>query len=142
MFPEINPQSSRCRYRQQRGLGLPSALFLIVVMVMIVAAINQINDMNAAAYGREWLSMSAFYAAESGAQTAALYALNTTLTAPACDSHFIAGLTPAGMTFCNINVSCSSQLVDSVNYLTLTSRATCGEGIDSATRIIQLRLQP
>jgi len=142
MCPDRSKKIIVGNYRKQQGLGLPAALFLIVIMVMIVAAINQINEMNAAAYGREWLSMSAFYAAESGAQTAAVYVLNTSVTPPTCDSTFINALTPAGMSFCSINVSCSSQTVDSVNYFTLTSSATCGEGIDTATRIIQVRLQP
>ena len=142
MYPENNPAKCQIGHNKQQGLGLPSALFLIVIMVMIVAAINQINEMNAAAYGREWLSMSAFYAAESGAQTAALYVLNSTVVTPTCDNNFINGLTPAGMSFCSINVSCSSQTVDALNYFTLTSTATCGEGPDAAIRVIQLRLQP
>ena len=142
MCPENITKITAGNYRKQQGLGLPSALFLIVIMVMIVAAINQINEMNAAAYGREWLSMSAFYAAESGAQTAAMYVLNTSVTTPTCDNSFISGLTPAGMSFCSLNVTCSSQTVDTLNYFTLTSSATCGEGIDTATRIIQVRLQP
>jgi len=127
---------------QQTGMGLPAALFLIVIMVMIVAAINKINEMNAAAYGREWLSMSAFYAAESGAQTAAMYVLNTNVVTPTCDNNFINGLTPAGMSFCSINVTCSSQNVDAENYFTLTSTAQCGAGRDAATRVVQLRLKP
>ncbi len=127
---------------KQKGLGLPAALFLIVIMVMIVAAINQVNEMNAAAYGREWMSMRAFYTAESGAQTAGVYVLNTSVTTPACDNSFINGLTPAGMSFCTINVTCSSQTVDTLEYVTLTSTATCGQGEDAATRVIQVRVQP
>ncbi len=142
MYPEQNFKNSTVIYRKQKGLGLPSALFLIVVMVMIVAAINQINEMNAATYGREWLSMRAFYAAESGAQTAGVYVINTSVTTPTCDNSFINGLTPAGMSVCTLNVTCSSQTVNSLNYFTLTSTATCGEGIDAATRVIQVRVQP
>ncbi len=140
MYLNKNVPQKTQKFFKQKGLGLPAALFLIIIMVMIVAAINQINEMNASAYGREWLSMSAFYAAESGAQTAALYVLNTTAVAPACDGNFINGLTPAGMSFCSINVTCSSQTVDALNYFTFTSTATCGEGPDAATRIIQVRV--
>ncbi len=130
--------------KKQKGLGLPSALFLILVMVMIVAAINQLNEISAAAFGREWLSMSAFYAAESGAQTAAVYALNNVQnpTMPACNASFISGLSPSGFSACSLNVTCSSQVVDAKTYYTFTSTATCGTGIDAATRIVQIRLMP
>ncbi len=127
---------------RQRGIGLLAALFLIIVMVMIVAAINKINEMNASAYGREWLSMSAFYAAESGAQTAAIYALNTPPAMPICDNNFINALTPTGLPACSINVVCSSQTVNSTTYITLTSTGRCGTGADAATRVIQVRVQP
>ncbi len=131
----------KCNVKQQ-GMGLPAALFLIVIMVMIVAGINQINEMNAATYGREWLSMRAFYAAESGAQTAAVYAINSSPAMPACDNNFINNLIPSGIPSCSISVTCSSQTVDAEIYITLTSSATCGEGIDAATRVIQVRVQP
>lgn len=128
---------------KQAGLGLPSALFLIVIMVLIVAAINQLNEMNALAYGREWLSMRAFYAAESGAQTAAIYVLNPAQALPTCDANFISALSlPAsGLSGCSVGVSCGLQTVASESYYTLTSTGTCGTGMDQATRVIQVRLQ-
>lgn len=127
--------------RQQAGLGLPSALFLIVVMVLIVAAINQLNEMNATAYGRDWLNMRAFYAAESGAQMAAVYQLSSE-PAPSCTSGFISnhGFTQNGLNGCRVSVSCSSQVVSSKNYITLTSTGECGNGGDVSRRMIQIRL--
>ena len=128
----------------QTGFGLPSALFLILVMILLVAGINQINEINAAAYGREWLSMRAFYAAESGAQTAAVYALNSSQTMLTCDSSFITGLnlTETGLSQCIVDVECSQQTVDSQIYYTFTSTASCGTGSDTANRVIQTRLRP
>ncbi len=131
------------RFKQQ-GLGLPSALFLILVMVMVVAAINQLNEMNASAYGREWLSMRAFYAAESGAQISAVYVLNSAQVMPTCDVNFINAFNFPGnvLSSCILNVECSIQTVASQDYITLTSNATCGSGVDAATRIVQIRLVP
>ncbi len=128
---------------KQQGLGLPSALFLILVMVMVVGAINQLNEMNASAYGREWLSMRAFYAAESGAQISAVYVLNSAVT-PTCDANFINAFNFPGniLSNCVLNVKCSIQTVASQDYITLTSSATCGSGVDAATRIVQIRLAP
>lgn len=131
-------------YKNQAGFGLPSAIFIIVIMALIVAAMNQLNEINAAAFGREWLSMKAFYAAESGAQLAATYALNSTQIMPTCDNNFISALnlTANGLASCEVNVVCSVQTVTSQTYYTFTSTGSCGSGIDQASRIIQIRLQP
>ncbi len=126
----------------QRGIGLPAALFIITIMAMVAGGINKINEMNASAYGREWLSMAAFYAAESGAQTAAIYVINPLPVMPACDADFINALTPTGLPGCSVNVTCSIQVVDTVTYYTLNSTGICGTGIDAATRIVQVRVQP
>jgi len=92
------------KYTRQKGLGLPSALFLIVVMILIVTAINQLNEISAAAYGREWLSIRAFYAAESGAQISAVRALNPAQSLGVCDSNFISNqvLTSTGLSGCQV----------------------------------------
>jgi len=129
------------RLTKHAGLGLPSALFLIVVMVLIVAAINQLNEMNATAYGRDWLNMRAFYAAETGAQMAATYQLSSE-TAPACTGSFINNhsFSQAGLNGCRTSVSCSSQVVNSKTYITLTSTGQCGSGADISQRVIQIRL--
>lgn len=126
----------------QKGFGLPSALFLIVVMVLIIASINQLNEMNAQAYGREWLSQRAFYAAESGAQLAATYALNSSESTPTCNGTFInnLALTTPGLSSCTINVGCGTQTVSSETFITLTSTGQCGSGPDRTTRIVQVRL--
>ncbi len=131
-------------FHKQKGLGLPSALFLILIMILLLAAINQINEINASAYGREWLSMRAFYAAESGAQTAAVYTLNSSQAMPTCNNNFISNLdlTTNGLASCTLDVVCSQQTVEGQIYYTFTSSASCGSAADTATRIIQTRLLP
>jgi MSHA biogenesis protein MshP len=127
---------------RQAGIGLPAAIFLIVVMTLIVGSINQLNELNAQAYGREWLSQRAFYAAESGAQAGAVYVINNNQPQPVCDNTFVINLalnTP-GLNTCVINVACVSQLVSGETYTTLTSTGQCGTGPDQATRIVQVRL--
>lgn len=130
-------------FSYQKGLGLPSALFLILVMILIVAAINQINEHSASAYGREWMSMRAFYAAESGAQLAAVYQL-TSEPSPSCNAGFISDLniTAAGLSSCRISVACEEKIVSAKSYFTLTSTGVCGTGVDAATRAVQIRLAP
>lgn len=134
---------NQSKLKHQQGLGLPSAIFLILVMTLLLAAINRINESSATAHGREWLSIRAFYAAESGAQLAAIYQL-TPEVAPACNANFINNLSlnTIGLTSCRINVSCEEKMVNATSYFTLTSTGVCGSGIDSATRAVQIRLAP
>lgn len=128
--------------KTQVGFGLPSALFLITVLLLIVAAMNQLNESNAVAYGREWLSMRAFYAAESGAQTAATYALHSSSSLPTCDGDLFDGTSMSlALHTCGFTVACNLQNVDGVNFITLTSTGQCGSGADRATRVIQVRLR-
>lgn len=147
MYPNTSRKQAltfqRNSWHRQAGLGLPSALFLILIMILIVAAINQLNEMSAAAYGREWLGMRAFYAAESGAQLSAVYVL-TPEVAPVCDANFInnLNLTTFGLSECRVNVVCDEVIVQANSYVTLTSTGVCGTGIDAASRAIQIRLAP
>lgn len=136
MYPDLT-----CK--KQRGMGLPTALFIILVLSLIVAALNNMNDTSAKAYGREWLSMQAFYAAESGAQAAASLTLHPDLTKPTCNNAFYSrNFTAPGMLNCSVQVSCVHDVLGSDNFYTLTSSGTCGSGTDQARRIIQVRLQP
>ena len=132
------------RIKLQNGLGLPSALFLIVVLVILLATMNQLNDVSATAFGRQWLNLRAFYLAESGAQISAVQALNSEQVMASCDTSFISNqnVNTPGFIGCELNVSCSSQVVASETYYTFTSTGRCGNDPDSATRIIQIRLRP
>lgn len=130
-------------FKKQRGMGLPTALFIIVVLALIVAALNNLNDVSAKAYGREWLSLQAFYTAESGAQAAASWALHPDLSHPACTaSYYTRNYTAPGMQNCSVQVACVQDVIAADNFYTLTSTAICGNGADQARRIIQVRLQP
>jgi len=134
--------NSRVYY--QNGLGLPSALFLILVVTLLLAVMNQLNEMNARAYSRDWLSARAFYVAETGAQIAAVQALNPDQSMANCSSQFINNLNMngAGLSGCRINVSCLEQTVQGQIYYTFTSQGSCGENEDMATRFIQIRVAP
>lgn len=128
----------------QKGLGLPSALFLILVVTLLLAVMNQLNEVNARAYSRDWLSVRAFYVAETGAQIAAVQALNPDQAITNCSSQFINNLNVSGvgLSDCRINVSCVEQSVKGQIYYTFTSQGSCAENEDRATRFIQIRVAP
>ena len=129
--------------RSQSGLGLPSALFVILVLTLIISAMQNLNQLSAEAYGREWLALRAFYAAESGAQLAATYAINPDESAPTCNATFISALSfsDIGLNDCEVTVACEAQTVDGEQYWTMTSTGQCGTGGDQASRVIQVRLR-
>lgn len=130
--------------KSQQGLGLASALFLILVLILLIAAMNQLNEINTTIYGREWLSVRAFYSAESAAQSAAVRVLNSEQGLGVCDDNFINNqmFSSVGLNQCRADVSCVLQTVNGDTFYTLTSTAQCGSGLDMARRIIQIRLKP
>ena len=53
---------------RNRGMGLVSAIFLILVVTILVVAISRMVRTSSEAFAQEVLSHKAFLAAESGAQ--------------------------------------------------------------------------
>lgn len=129
---------------KQKGLGLPSALFLILVLVILLATMNRLNEASATASGREWLSLRAFYSAESAAQLSAVHALNSEQSMTTCNASFMSNqtLSASGMSDCVINVICETQVVNTQTYYTFTNEGRCGSGVEAAARIIQIRVSP
>ncbi len=142
MSPKFLTNSLPQWNRRQSGLGLPAALFIILVMSLVAAAINRLNELNASAHGREWLSMRAFYMAESGAQAAVVHALNPAQPMAACNNGMLNNVTPnvAGLLSCRVTVDCETHVVDAQSYFTFTSTGRCGSGADATSRIIQVRI--
>lgn len=130
--------------RGQLGLGLPSALFLILIVALLLTTMNRLNNVSASAFGREWLSMRAFYVAESGAQISAVFSLNSEQLIGSCDANFIQDqiMLGTGLSDCILNVSCDVKTVSSKNYYTFTSEGRCGKNSDQAIRIVQIRVVP
>ena len=62
----------------QTGIGLPVAIFIITIMGLIAAAVNQMGETSSQVYIQNVLSTRAFYAAESGAQLRAQSVLSAT----------------------------------------------------------------
>ena len=112
--------------RRNRGLGLISALFFITVAAMLTVAIARSLNTSAAAAGMEIYAFNAFLAAESGAQLA-MNELYSPLAGGSCTNQTIA-LDSIGLTECSAIISCTTEIVDSDSYFTITSAGTCSEG--------------
>lgn len=127
----------------QRGIGLPAAIFVITLMVVIAAAINLLVRENAGTFEEEINLTRAFYAAESGAG----FAMNSLFppedypgyaALPAdCDAWGVRtySFIVDGMNACTAAVSCDGRTLDGVVYSTIESTGSCGD----VSRTIQVR---
>lgn len=125
--------------KQQSGMSLVLAIFVLVVMSLLGAAMVNILRSGSDSVAREVISSRALMAAESGAQRL----LNeifppggAVLTANCRDKTYVMN----GLFACNtVDVSCQVLTIDSVNYFTLSSTGRCGPLGDESIRVIQVQ---
>lgn len=138
MFPKLNQRASK-----QSGAGLPLAIFIITVLALIVVTITQLQQGTAEMEIQDLQSTRAFYAAESGAQAALalLFPPDGSAGASCAIPLYENTFGVPGLNGCSVSVSCSSDNLGATTYYTLTSRGTCGSGLDQSRRIVEVRAQ-
>lgn len=120
---------------------MPVAVFIIVVMALLAAAMGRIGSQSSMSIVQEQVSLQAFYAAESGAQlvmTRLTYPnADPALAASACSSlnGSVLTLTAPGMQNCRVSHQCVEP---EPGFFTITSTGECGQGSLSATRSIEV----
>jgi MSHA biogenesis protein MshP len=126
--------------KKQKGLGLISAIFVIVVLAMLVVGMSSIMTASQTYRAQEILAVRALSAAQSGSElhlSELLHPENalvcTTDTNPVV-------LTTPGLLDCSYQASCASVIVGTDEYVTIRSVGRCGSGVDSATRIAKVRV--
>lgn len=139
-MPDHNP----CRdHSRQAGIGLPAAIFVVTLMVIIAIAVNQLVSQNAQTFEEEVNLTRAFFAAESGAG----FIMNGIF--PPEDYSGYAGSSCAGVgapvTFnftvdglnqCSAVVECDDSIdISGTTYTTIESTGMCGD----VQRTIQVR---
>lgn len=136
MYP--NTSQTELNFKQ-RGLGLPVALFIIVIMSLIAIAVNQLGASSGQSYSQNVLSTRAFYAAESGAQLRA----EDTLSPTACVCNGGADVTYnfaiTGLNQCSAATNCTSFSANGNNYCTIVSIGRCHN--TTAERTVEVRLK-
>ncbi|MFT6092728.1 MAG: MSHA biogenesis protein MshP [Pseudohongiellaceae bacterium] len=134
----------RASSSRQEGIGLPAAIFIITVMALIAAAVNQLVSQNAQTYVEEVNLTRAFFAAESGAG----FAMNTIFPPEDYASGYpntqlqkcpaeatVYNFVVAGLNQCTASVSCTLVENGTSNYATIESTGTCS----SVERTVQIR---
>lgn len=132
----------------QKGMGLPAAIFIITVMALIAAAVNQLVSQNAQTYEEAVDLTRAFYAAESGAgfgmntifppEDYPAYTANTNKCpgTPGPPIPTIYTFTVDGLRQCRAEVTCTEIATDlKTHYATIESKGICG----NVERAVQVR---
>ena len=127
-------------FPRQSGMGLVSAIFLIVVVGMLVVAITGMVRTSSDEFAQNVVDHRAFLAAESGAQLG-LNRVFAPSGSGACTTWSF-DLRSAGLTACEAAVQCRSELVDSLPHYTLESDGRCDVGGYIAQRRILVQARP
>jgi MSHA biogenesis protein MshP len=124
--------------KQQTGFSLPIAIFILVIMALIAAAVVSIYTKSLAGVSQEVLSTRAFYSAESGAQhvLGQLFPLNG--GAASCTASSSLNFSSTGLNNCAASMSCTATTVGSNTFYTITSTGSCSTGSTSTVRQIQI----
>lgn len=124
--------------KKQQGLGLPIAIFIIVIMSLIAVAVNQITAAGSKSYVQNVISTRAFYAAESGTQLK----LNDVVVATPCacgTTNQTFTLTLPGLNGCQAVTVCNELTVGTDTYCTISSTGSCDGS--NAIRQIEVRVK-
>ena len=124
--------------KYETGLGLISAIFVIVIIALLVDAMSIVMTIGQGYRSQEALATRALLAAQTGAELHLSELLhpdngnscaNTTRT-----------LTVDGLQDCNYQASCAVITISGQNFYTINSVGRCGSGVDSATRTVKVRV--
>ncbi|GAA3955735.1 hypothetical protein [Allohahella marinimesophila] len=123
--------------RHQHGLGLPTALFVIVILSFLLMSITQLERSTAEGFSISLQSTRAFYAAESGAELAMHQLFPppngiNNCSAVAASHNF----DEPGLAGCSAALTCVEEVVDTKPYFTVTSTGRCGSPADGAQRTV------
>jgi MSHA biogenesis protein MshP len=121
---------------QKTGFGLPTAIFIILIMSLIAIVITRQSQVSAELYSRNFLSTQALLAAEAGIE---LNLTELTRTNGSCLTTNPITFSTTGLQGCSATFVCQSQSVDGITFTDVTSTGTCGQGIDASARRIRVK---
>jgi MSHA biogenesis protein MshP len=137
ILPKLKP-------KKQQGSAIVLALFIIVVMSLLGAAMVRMLSANAENIVYEVVGTRAYFAAQAGMQRslAALFPLNPATVSQCPTSNPVYSFTTInGLTNCQASVECSAKVVGnpSITYYTLTSTGQCSVASITTTRTIEVQ---
>lgn len=124
---------------KQKGLGLVGAIFVIVIVSLMSAAMSRMLQGSSETFSYDINGLKAFLAAESGAHLGLNRAIPPAGGGSCVDRSF--NFTDPALSRCSATVSCVSQVVNTDTYYILTSVGQCGGGDVVAQRAVEVRVQ-
>jgi MSHA biogenesis protein MshP len=137
---QLSSQSGKPRYpNQQAGSALVIAIFVIVVLSVLGAALVKMLESSQESVAYEVLGTRAYTAAQSGLQWQLAEVFPLSDSPSACDD--IVNALPSfdntlGLAQCNVSVSCDDFVHDTIRYYTITSTGECAIGSELTSRKI------
>ncbi|KDM92795.1 hypothetical protein [Photobacterium galatheae] len=135
-------------FRRQQGSALVVAIFVIVVMAALAAAMLRVSGSSQDMTTREVLSTRAWLTAHSANEVmmSQLFPLTGTSVEPPLticqrldpESGTAKEFSPSDFHGCHATTTCKSASVGAANTYLLVSTASCGSGPHSVTRIQEL----
>ena len=127
-------------YRNQSGIGLMSAIFLIVVVSMLAIAITRMVRTSSTEFAQHVIDQNAMLAAQTGVQLG-LNKVFAPLGAGAC-ANWTFDLESIGLRSCQALVECRSVVVAGQPHYTLQSDGRCSVVGFTAQRRLEARATP
>ena len=124
----------------QTGLGLPAAIFLLVVLALLVVAMGDLLTLSGQVSVLQGNTQRATLAAHSAVQAAAAELLPAGQAARDCSA--VPGslaFTVDGLRGCVVRLQCREDLVASEVVFTVDTEASCGAGAEEAVQVLRWR---
>jgi len=135
------------KVKRQQGSALVVALFIIIVMGLLVGSMSRLLVISSESISYEVLGTRAFFAAQSGMERSLslLYVLDAPVltSCPSTPDIDFGAVGIAGLEQCRVTTSCTaaaSSLDTSITHFYLVSTATCGTGIFTSSRTIEMEV--
>lgn len=119
------------------GFGLPLALFILIILGLLAAALYRVNATSVLQSAQEVITARALLAAESGAQSMMMRIFPTS-GATNCTAQNITFST-SGLNNCTAAMTCSITTVNAINYYNIQSTGRCAVGTISAQRTLAVQ---
>jgi len=123
---------------RQHGVGLPFALFIILILSIVGLAVNRLSESSSQSYAANIAGQRAYLMSYSALQQQ----LIGTLASSSCQctaASTSVSFSLAGLSDCSATVSCSSFVAEGQSYCDLVSVASCDNG--NASRTLEVRVK-
>ena len=146
MCPEMRTRQRAVAARSMSGLngapaagvGLPVALFVLLVLSLVGLAANQLRSVAADNHATNVSSSRAYLASYSGVQLELVDVLASSPCSCTAASRTLTFTTP-GLAGCSAVLSCSSFVAAGETYCDVSARSSCAGGV--ASRVLEVRVK-